>query len=101
MASISAARAFGLRDRGLVAPGWRADLVLLDDLEALRRLRRDQRRPARRRRRFSRRAAAVAPVGRRSVKARPVAAADFACPRAGPRHAGHRRDPRQDHHASG
>ncbi|MFZ1679661.1 MAG: amidohydrolase family protein, partial [Rhizobiaceae bacterium] len=27
-ASISAARAFGLRDRGLVAPGWRADLVL-------------------------------------------------------------------------
>ncbi len=32
-ASWSAARAFGLRDRGLVAPGWRADLVLLDDLE--------------------------------------------------------------------
>ena len=26
-ASISAARAFGLADRGLVAPGWRADLV--------------------------------------------------------------------------
>ena len=34
MASISAARAFGLRDRGLVAPGWRADLVLLDDVES-------------------------------------------------------------------
>jgi adenine deaminase len=32
-ASWSAARAFGLTDRGLVAPGYRADLVLLDDLE--------------------------------------------------------------------
>jgi len=32
-ASHSAARIFGLTDRGLVAPGWRADIVLLDDLE--------------------------------------------------------------------
>ena len=32
-ASISAARAFGLNDRGLVAPGWRADLVVIDSLE--------------------------------------------------------------------
>lgn len=32
-ASLSAATAFGLRDRGLVAPGWRADLVLLSDLD--------------------------------------------------------------------
>lgn len=31
-ASHSAARIFGLRDRGLLAPGWRADVVLLDDL---------------------------------------------------------------------
>ncbi|HYH19701.1 MAG TPA: adenine deaminase [Azospirillum sp.] len=33
-ATWSAARGFGLFDRGLVAPGQRADLVLLDDLEA-------------------------------------------------------------------
>ena len=32
-ASLSAARIFGLRDRGMVAPGWRADIALLDDLE--------------------------------------------------------------------
>ena len=32
-ASISAARIFGLRDRGLVAPGWRADLAVIDDLD--------------------------------------------------------------------
>ncbi len=32
-ATWSAARCFGLRDRGLVAPGYLADLVLLDDLE--------------------------------------------------------------------
>ena len=32
-ASISGARAFGLADRGIVAPGWRADLVVLDSLE--------------------------------------------------------------------
>ena len=32
-ASWSAARAFGLRDRGLIAPGFLADFLLLDDLE--------------------------------------------------------------------
>ena len=32
-ATWSAARHFGLFDRGLVAPGQRADLVLLEDLE--------------------------------------------------------------------
>ncbi|MEN3176510.1 adenine deaminase [Gluconobacter sp. OJA] len=33
-ASLSAANAFGLRDRGQIAPGKRADVVLLDNLEA-------------------------------------------------------------------
>ncbi len=33
-ATISAAQGFGLRDRGLLAPGRRADIVLLRDLEA-------------------------------------------------------------------
>ncbi|HEY9215735.1 MAG TPA: adenine deaminase [Ancylobacter sp.] len=33
VASWSAANAFGLRDRGLIAPGRRADIVLLDSLE--------------------------------------------------------------------
>lgn len=35
-ASLSAAQAFGLTDRGMIAPGRRADIVLLDDLEACR-----------------------------------------------------------------
>lgn len=33
-ASLTAASAFGLRDRGMIAPGKRADIVLLDDLDA-------------------------------------------------------------------
>ncbi len=33
-ASLTAATAFGLKDRGMIAPGKRADIVLLDDLEA-------------------------------------------------------------------
>lgn len=82
-ASWSAARAFGLHDRGLVAPGQRADLVVLDDLAgcAVSRVLSAGRpvdaalfdaRPA------------IEPIGRRSVRARRVTAADFAAPGSGP-----------------
>ncbi|AJD42044.1 adenine deaminase [Rhizobium sp. SEMIA 4085] len=78
-ASISAARAFGLMDRGLIAPGWRADLAVIDSLERCKaeivisggRRVSDElfatRKP-------------VAPVGLDSVKARPVNAAHFGVP---------------------
>ncbi|MCW2243978.1 adenine deaminase [Azospirillum canadense] len=81
-ATWSAARGFGLFDRGMVAPGQRADLVLLDDLEicAINRVIRGGRvvtaesftgRPA------------VEPVGLNSVKLDPVTAEDFAVPGGG------------------
>ncbi len=82
-ATISAARIFSLRDRGLVAPGWRADLVVVDDLEscavstvlaagrvvdhAL----------------FAARGA-LPPVGRDSIKARKVVPQDFVARGQGP-----------------
>jgi adenine deaminase len=75
-ASLTAAQAFGLKDRGMIAPGKRADIVLLDDLktcavsdviaggrlvdEALFRTR-----------------GSVAPTGLNSVKTPPVAADQF------------------------
>jgi adenine deaminase len=78
-ASWSGAQAFGMRDRGLVAPGWRADLALLEDLDACRvhavvaagRLVTDavfEARPP------------LAPIGLDSVKCRPVSAGDFDIP---------------------
>jgi adenine deaminase len=82
-ASWSAAHAFRLHDRGLVAPGWRADLVLLDDLE-------DCRvstvisagRPVDEGLFAAR--PTIAPIGRRSVKARRVAPDDFRVMGSGP-----------------
>jgi adenine deaminase len=78
-ASWSGANAFGLRDRGLVAPGWRADLVLLESLDECRvhsviaggRLVDDAL--------FGRRKT-LRPVGLESVKRAPVAAEDFRIP---------------------
>lgn len=75
-ASISAAKMFRLHDRGLVAPGWRADLVVLDDLQTCKigavfsagRLVRNSLFEARKH---------VSPVGRNSVKAPKVSSIDF------------------------
>jgi adenine deaminase len=72
-ASISGAKAFRLHDRGLVAPGWRADLVVIDSLENCRvsrvlsagRLVDDALFATRK---------SVAPVGLNSVKSKPVSA---------------------------
>ncbi len=76
-ATWSAANAFGLRDRGMIAPGRRADIVLVGDLAACRvemvisagRVVDDAL--------FATRGT-VPPVGLSSMKARPVAAGDFA-----------------------
>jgi adenine deaminase len=75
-ASISGAKAFGLQDRGLIAPGWRADVVVIDSLEACNvsmvfsagRLVDDALFHTR---------MAVEPVGRNSVKSERVSAVDL------------------------
>ena len=78
-ASWSAANAFGLSDRGLIAPGRRADIVLLDHLEECvvsdvvsgGRIASDEA--------FSGRTLVV-PVGLNSINAEPVSADRFAVP---------------------
>lgn len=77
-ASLSAAEAFGLKDRGLIAPGLRADIVAIDSLEGCHaqlvltggRVVDDAAFAAR---------GTVAPVGRGSVKAPKVTPQDFRC----------------------
>ncbi|WGD28408.1 adenine deaminase [Ancylobacter sp. WKF20] len=83
VASWSAANAFGLTDRGLIAPGRRADIVLLDDLEAcsVRQVISAGRLVSEAL--FATRGA-VEPVGLDSMKARQVTAADFRIPATAP-----------------
>ena len=77
-ASMSAAEAFGLKDRGLIAPGLRADIVALDSLEGCRaqlvlcggRIVDEAAFAAR---------PPLEPVGRASVKAPQVGPQDFRC----------------------
>jgi adenine deaminase len=74
--SHSAARIFGLHDRGFIGPGWRADIVLLDDLKTCAvnsviaggRIVNEQAFAARK---------TVTPIGLNSMKARRVSAEDF------------------------
>jgi adenine deaminase len=75
-ASISAAKTFRLHDRGLVAPGWRADLAVIESLETCRvsqvfsagRLVEEK---------LFKQRKLVQPIGRNSVKGKAVTANDF------------------------
>ena len=78
-ASLTAARAFGLFDRGMIAPGLRADIVLIDALESCKvstvisagRVVDEALFAAR---------ATISPIGLDSMKARSVTPEDFAVP---------------------
>jgi adenine deaminase len=94
-ASLSAAEAFGLKDRGLIAPGKRADIAVIDGLEGCHVVqvfagggRGDAAAFA---------ARSSAPVARHSVKA-PKVRRGFPHRRQPDRDAGDRHPARQDHH---
>jgi adenine deaminase len=96
VASWSAAQGFGLHKntpkwqaRGLVAPGYKADIVLLSDVETCQVHGVIKNGRAVTPELFDRRAR-IGPVGSNSVKTRPVTAADFAV------HAPHAAEPEQD-----
>ena len=75
-ASLSAAEAFGLKDRGLIAPGKRADIAVIDSLEGCHASLVLARGVVADAAAFARRGV-TAPVGRGSVKAPVVRAEDF------------------------
>ena len=75
-ASLTPATAFGLTDRGMIAPGRRADIVLLDDLEGCRVAKVFAGGTEADEAAFAARPA-VAPVGLDSIRAPRVTAADF------------------------
>jgi adenine deaminase len=82
-ASWSAARGFGLTDRGLIAPGFLADLLLLDDLDTCAIhtvLRRGQRVSPET---FTARTLPE-PPGENTIRLQPVTAETFAVPASGP-----------------
>ncbi|MFN3844520.1 MAG: adenine deaminase [Paracoccaceae bacterium] len=75
-ASLSAAEAFGLKDRGLIAPGKRADIVVIDGLEGCHAQMVVAGGVVADAAAFAARTG-IDPVGRQSVKAGLVAASDF------------------------
>lgn len=75
-ASLSAAEAFGLKDRGLIAPGKRADIAVIDTLEGCHAAMVLAGGVVADAAAFAARGT-LAPVGRHSVKVPPIAAVDF------------------------